>query len=261
GPEFCQLYNDAYRPVLGTKHPKSLGQPAGECWAEIWHIIGPLVETPFNGGPATWMEDIFLEPNRHGFVEETHFSVAYSPVPDETAPRGIGGVLATVHEITEKVIAERRGGILRDLGVRVADARTAEGACATAAETLSKYPEDVPFALLYLIRPNDLAYLAGAAGAGIGDSISPSVVKLAGNDGLAQKWPFGAVLRTRELLIVEELGSRFDSVPARPWLNPPHTAVIAPIASNKADELAGFLVAGISARLRFDEAYGDFLRL
>jgi hypothetical protein len=23
--------------------------------------------------------------NRHGFVEETHFTVAYSPVPDETA--------------------------------------------------------------------------------------------------------------------------------------------------------------------------------
>jgi hypothetical protein len=25
--DFCQLYNDAYRPVLGTKHSKSLGQP------------------------------------------------------------------------------------------------------------------------------------------------------------------------------------------------------------------------------------------
>ena len=21
GPQFCQLYNDAYRPILGTKHP------------------------------------------------------------------------------------------------------------------------------------------------------------------------------------------------------------------------------------------------
>src|SRR5262249_50256499 len=36
GPQFCQLYNDAYQPILGTKHPKSLGQPGSECWPEIW---------------------------------------------------------------------------------------------------------------------------------------------------------------------------------------------------------------------------------
>src|SRR5215467_7808866 len=38
GPQLCQLYNDAYRPILGTKHPKSLGQPGSECWSEIWDI-------------------------------------------------------------------------------------------------------------------------------------------------------------------------------------------------------------------------------
>src|SRR5262245_41043651 len=88
GPEFCQIYNDAYRPVLGTKHPKSMGQPLKECWHEIWHILSPLVETPFRGGPSTWMEDIPLEVNRHGFTEETHFTIAYSPVPDETVASG-----------------------------------------------------------------------------------------------------------------------------------------------------------------------------
>lgn len=31
GPDLCQLYNDAYRPVLGSKHPRSMGQPAREC--------------------------------------------------------------------------------------------------------------------------------------------------------------------------------------------------------------------------------------
>jgi hypothetical protein len=108
GSEFCHLYNDAYRPILGAKHPHYMGMPVHECWPEIWHVIGPLIETPFNGGPATWVEDLFLEINRNGFVEETHFTVAYSPVPDETAAGGIGGVLGTVHEITGKVVAERR---------------------------------------------------------------------------------------------------------------------------------------------------------
>jgi hypothetical protein len=30
GPKYVQFYNDAYRPVLGTKHPRSLGQPFAE---------------------------------------------------------------------------------------------------------------------------------------------------------------------------------------------------------------------------------------
>src|ERR1700681_3514083 len=31
GSEFCPLYNEPYRPVLGTKHPQSIGQPASQC--------------------------------------------------------------------------------------------------------------------------------------------------------------------------------------------------------------------------------------
>jgi hypothetical protein len=90
GSGFCQIYNDAAWPALGAKHPRSMGQPASQCWAEIWHIIGPLIEAPFEGGEATWMDDIFLEMNRKGFTEETHWTIAYSPVPDDTAPSGIG---------------------------------------------------------------------------------------------------------------------------------------------------------------------------
>jgi integrase len=81
-------------------------------------VLEPLIDAPFNGGPPTWMDDILLEINRHGFFEETHFTIAYSPVPDDTAPRGIGGVLAMAHEITEKVIGERRVEALRDLAAR-----------------------------------------------------------------------------------------------------------------------------------------------
>ena len=49
GPQFCQLYNDAFVHPLGAKHPRALGQPGSECWAEIWRIIGPLIEKPFHG--------------------------------------------------------------------------------------------------------------------------------------------------------------------------------------------------------------------
>jgi len=36
GPTFCSIYNDAYAPILGTKHPWALGRPVSECWSEIW---------------------------------------------------------------------------------------------------------------------------------------------------------------------------------------------------------------------------------
>jgi hypothetical protein len=142
GEQYVSIYNDAYRPVLGAKHPWALGRPVSECWQEIWPVLKPLIDTPFRGGPATWNDDILLEINRHGFVEERHFTIAYSPVPDETVPSGIGGVLATVHEITGKVVGDRRVAALRDLWARTSDARSAEGACAIALEALAAHPYD-----------------------------------------------------------------------------------------------------------------------
>jgi PAS domain S-box-containing protein len=268
GSEYASIYNDAYRPILGRKHPASMGQPVRECWHEIWHVLQPLIDSPFNGGPSTWMEDIGLEINRHGFVEETHFTIAYSPVPDETAPRGIGGVLATVHEITEQVIGERRTVTLRDVGARSAEAKTAEEACAIAARILSGHTADVPFALLYLLEGDGTrARLAGASGVAMDEPVSPLGVELAGviypltqpTNGLRQA--MNTVIRTESIQILDNLASRFHRVPPGPWSDPPSAAAVLPIPSTKAHHLAGFLVAGLSSRLAFDERYRTFLGL
>jgi len=258
GPEYVQIYNDPYRPIPGTKHPQSLGQPARECWPEIWQILQPLIDTPFLGGPATWMEDIFLEPNRRGFLEETHFTIAYSPVPDDTAPGGIGGVLATVHEITAKVVGERRVRILSELGARAPEARTAEDACLAAAETLAGHPNDIPFALLYLIDSDrQHARLAGSAGVSGGEASSPAVIDLNQEPG----WPIASVVHNNSLTVVEDLAHRFAQVPSGPWSDPPHTAVLVPIRSADLQTPAGVLVAGVSSRLQLDQLYRSFYEL
>ena len=54
GPQFVKLYNDAYRQVLGAKHPHALGAPGREMWPEIWHIIGPMLDGVVKEGRATW---------------------------------------------------------------------------------------------------------------------------------------------------------------------------------------------------------------
>ncbi|HKW19587.1 MAG TPA: response regulator [Terriglobales bacterium] len=261
GPQFCCVYNDAYIPVLGEKHPHALGQPVSEVWHEIWPILQPLIETPFNGGPATWMEDIELFVKRRGFVEETHFTIAYSPVPDETAASGIGGVLATVHEITEKVIGERRIGVLRELGAESVESKSAEEACANAARVLSRHKKDVPFALIYLLDSDGRsAHLAGATGVDAKDRAL--LIGLDQVDGPEEEvWPVKKTIETEAVQQVGDLHRKFRNVPESAWTDPTTSAAIVPLRSNIAHRLAGFMIAGVSPRLQFDESYRNFLEL
>jgi signal transduction histidine kinase len=262
GPEYISIYNDAYRPILGHKHPWGLGKPVRECWSEIWDVLKPLIDTPFHGGPATWMEDIELEIHRRGFMEETHFTVAYSPVPDDAAASGIGGVLATVHEITDKVVGERRVMILRDLGASASEAKTAEEACAAAAATLDRYPKDIPFALLYVIGDDGVsARLAASAGFRSGVNPGPAAVTLA-DDGLqCRAWGLGEARRTGQMQMAEDLPAVLPAIPRGPWSDSPSAAAVMPIRSIAPHQFSGFLVVGLSARLKFDDGYRSFLQL
>ena len=260
GPEYVSIYNDAYRPILGAKHPSAIGLPCKECWSEIWHVLKPLIDSPFSGGPSTWIEDLALELKRHDFTEEAHFTVAYSPVPDESAANGIGGVLATVHEITEKIVGERRIGALRDLATP-AEAKTAEEACTIAASALSTHTEDIPFALIYLIDPaNHCARLAAATGVPIDADIAPAVIAL-DQAATAAPWPLAEALQTENSVFVDVLAGRFSDVPAASPSGAPHAAMVIPIKSSIARELSGFFVAAASPRLKLDEQYRSFLEL
>jgi hypothetical protein len=67
GPKLIQFYNDAYRQTMGPeRHPSALGQGGRECWAEIWHVIGPQIEQVMSGGGATWHENQLVPVTRHG---------------------------------------------------------------------------------------------------------------------------------------------------------------------------------------------------
>jgi len=108
GPEFVLIYNDAYRPILGDKHPWALGRPAREAWSEVWNEIEPAHTAILQGrSPSIFAEDMLLRIRRHGDEwEDARFTLGYSPVPDPVAPTGIGGVFVTAVEITDRVVAE-----------------------------------------------------------------------------------------------------------------------------------------------------------
>ncbi len=48
GPKRRLLYNEAYRPILGTRHPAAMGRPFADVWPEVADEIGPLI----GDGPA-----------------------------------------------------------------------------------------------------------------------------------------------------------------------------------------------------------------
>ena len=109
GKDGACLYNDAYRQSIGPeRHPGSLGRPAREVWDEIWDIIGPQFEQVMAGRGATWHENHLVPITRNGRREDVYWTYSYSPLDDETAPTGVGGVLVTCTETTPHVLAEQR---------------------------------------------------------------------------------------------------------------------------------------------------------
>ncbi len=43
GPDLLTIYNDAYMPQMGVKHPSATGRPAHLVWPEIWDIVGMYI--------------------------------------------------------------------------------------------------------------------------------------------------------------------------------------------------------------------------
>lgn len=106
GPEFCALYNEAYAPTIGDKHPRALGQSALVWWGELWDDLGPLLQGVRDTGKTFWAKDrpFYIERDQ-GRGETTYFDISYSPVFDDDGT--VGGVLCIVSETTARVLAAR----------------------------------------------------------------------------------------------------------------------------------------------------------
>ncbi|WP_333573436.1 PAS domain-containing protein [Sphingomonas sp.] len=109
GPEYVALYNPAYAQTIGNKHPKALGCPARQHWAESWDDLGPMLAHVRTTGKTLSARDRRFYTERYGFGEIVYFDISFSPVFETDGT--VGGVLAIVSESTERVKAEKR---LRD---------------------------------------------------------------------------------------------------------------------------------------------------
>lgn len=103
GKELINIYNDAYAPMLGKRHPGALGQSAHAIWKEIWTDIGPQAEAVFRG-ESTWNERRLLMLERNGYPEECYFTFSYSPIWDESGK--VGALFCAITEETQRTKAE-----------------------------------------------------------------------------------------------------------------------------------------------------------
>ena len=147
GEEFVMLYNDAYIPVLGTKHPAALGSTLSTEFAEIWDEIGPMQRSVLNGEGATFHEDLGLVFERGSGPEENFFTFSYSHVPSEEGP---GGVLAVLALTTGSVVAARRLSLLNALSAHAASVSDVEQAAIVTMAELAKATDALTHGLLFV---------------------------------------------------------------------------------------------------------------
>lgn len=106
GTDLIQIYNDAYRPILGLRHPLAFGQRTKDCWPEVWDFNVLIYDRVFATGERVHLEDQELVIAPSGVSETRYFTIIYTPIRNEDGD--VCGVLVIAMETTRRVLAERQ---------------------------------------------------------------------------------------------------------------------------------------------------------
>ncbi|WP_245448273.1 PAS domain-containing protein [Neorhizobium sp. T6_25] len=105
GTDFRLLYNDAWAPIAGEKHPWALGRPASEVWSDIWHVIDPQLLAVIESGKGFRVANQMLPMERGGRIQNTHWDYSFAPI--FAADGRVAGIFNQGTETTARLSAER----------------------------------------------------------------------------------------------------------------------------------------------------------
>lgn len=257
GQEMIMFNNDAYLPVLGKKHPASLGSKARETWAAIWDQIGPMMDQVLNKNEQIDAKELLFLLDRKGFSEECYFTFSYSPIPNDHG--GVGGIFCASNEETQKVLRHRRLNTLKEISDLSSTHSTLEEVYKSSVAILKKNPNDIPFSLLYVLNEKgNEATLVGSTGFQSDHPAAPSVISL---DEDQNTWPLNQVKLCNKIHFIEKIDKQYTHLPAGPWNESPEGAAVLPIHKSGQGQVTGFLIFGISPKLEFDEEYKTYFEL
>ena len=253
GPEYAMLYNDSGLPILGAKHPESIGQSIKVELKEAWSVLGPLVQSVVDTGTAVYRENLLIPLNRFGFVQDGYYTFSYVPIRNEAAE--IGGIFVFVIETTAYVVGARRLALIRELSLRSALCQTVASALLAAEEVLSQAPADVPFALLYELR-GEQARLMISAGIERGLAVSPTDLPAK-----RSLWPLADVAYSGRGMLVEDLPACVGKLPGGPSGELTSRALVLPLAGEGQQAAHQVLIVGLNPRIPLDNEARSFLDL
>lgn len=145
GPERIFLYNDAYRPLLGKKHPSALGERFEDVWPEIWPNLSPLFDS-IGEGANYYAEDTLLVLERHGSSEDGFFTFSFNPIFDGEGK--VRGLQCICYETKEKILNDRA-----KLNFQ-AQTEEAQIKAEIASAELERFFTQAPVAIIVLEGPN-----------------------------------------------------------------------------------------------------------
>ncbi|MEW6257485.1 MAG: response regulator [Pseudomonadota bacterium] len=257
GPELIFFYNDAYKSIIGGKHPWAIARPTSEVWREIWSDIGPMLATAMEGVEGTYVEEQLLIMERNGYPEETYYTFSYSPIPDDDGSPG--GIICANTDDTQRVIGERQLTLLRELAARTANGRSWQDACRQAVAALSTNLHDLPFALIYMADPAlSTLSLMGASGIAPGHAAAPRSIEVE-----RTHWPVAQILKAHEpcILTLGDEPTGGQDLPSGAWRAPPVEMALLPIHASGETGRTGLLAVGLNRYRLFDAPYRGFLEL
>lgn len=242
GPELTMLYNEPYIEHLKAKHPKSFGTPGQDVWKEIWDVIGPMLESVYTSGEATYSDDMQLFLDRDGFLEETYHTFSYSAITDTSGK--IVGILTPVAQTTDRVIAERRLNTLRDLAR--ARAATERELLPIINGVLQTNRMDLPLCAFFSLNPeiDDNQLL-------ITNADTNSAYEFLKSKRFGEKLKSAA--KTDEVTILKELEVSDFVFPESKLGRVPEQAVIIPIPSANVDGDKFYLFSAVSPHQKANE--------
>jgi hypothetical protein len=148
GPQYTQIYNDAYATLIGAKHPAAIGADLRVTLAEGWAALQEPVERAMATCEPSWIPQLLLLLERAGYREETYFTVSHAPAYGDAGE--VAGMHAVCTEVTRQVLAERRQRMLHDVATAAGRLDDVPGTVTQMTGALAAGRPDVPFAAVYL---------------------------------------------------------------------------------------------------------------
>lgn len=265
------IYNEAYMPLIGQKHPSILGMDATEVFLNFGGVFEDILSEQRKLGVTRSGEASMLLIERHGFLEETFCNWKLIPIIDDNG--NVVGSYAVTTDLTKDVIWTRRNECVTKLAHNVAQAKTISEFWQITTEGLERVEKDLPFALLYSVKekpginatsssPAYGCHLQRTIGVDRGHALAPEYLDL--QEDLRGFAPSMLdALREQSMVAVnaddEQLRGLLEGVGWKGYGLPCKQFVIVPI--NADGRVAAFLIVGLNPYRRYNMMYKEFLKL